>query len=194
MADILPEVTLGTEDDGRPVVLVGEDGEAHDMGALLRLAPALAGPAHAALLAETLNHFAHGDEYRLIADPSAYAKAYRARLAREAPDVPFQEGVVRLRDYGVPDFDEIKPPSFDSGALRFFAEDSVLGLPYVVEAADLTAEPSYEPLELDPLPSVPEMRGEEKTKTRQPGFTGDAGVRKQVLQARPAKTSQATKD
>jgi len=159
MADDVPRLDLGLTGEGKPVVLLGTRGEqATDMATLLRLAPGIASPAHAADLALAVNHLAHGGEYRVITDAKAFEDAYRARLASEAPDAAWHEGVVRLRDYGVPDFAQVHAPSYASGRLTFFAVDMYLGVPYRVELADLLASPTYTPLPLTPLPgaAVPE--------------------------------------
>ncbi len=151
MADEPADLDLGVGDDGAPVVLIGDDREAADMVALLRLQPGLASAVQAADLARAVNHFAHGSEYRVITDPKGFADAYRAQLAQEDPDAAWQEGVIRLRDYGVPDFAEILAPSFSDGRLVFFAFDEVLGLPYRVDAVDPSAPPTYAPLRLTPV-------------------------------------------
>lgn len=153
VADDLPEIALGLDGAARPVVLLGEAEEADDMAGLLRLAPALAGPAHALALARAANHFAAAAEYRVIENPAAFEAAYRARLAGEDPAAPFVAGVIRLRDFGVPDFTAITPPAFADGVLRFFAEHRFIGLPYRAETADLASPPVYAPMPLTPLPS-----------------------------------------
>lgn len=152
MAEDLPRIEFGLDDQGRPVVLLGEQGEAADMAGLLGRAAALASPGRATDLAHAANHLAHGAEYRVIDDPAAFAAAYRARLDREDPNQEWREGVIRLRDFGVPDFAAIKPPQTAAGRLVFYAEDRFTGLPYRAEAADLTATPSYSPMPLTPLP------------------------------------------
>jgi len=153
MADDVPRVDLGLTGTGKPVVLLGNRGDqATDMATLLRLAPGLASSAHAGDLALAVNHLAHGGEYRVITDPKAFEAAYRARLAREAPNAEWHEGVVRLRDYGVPDFAQVHAPSFDAGRLTFCAVDMYLGVPYRVELSNLLASPTYTPLPLTPLP------------------------------------------
>ena len=151
MSDNLPAIDRGLADDGTPVMLVGRDGRAADMAALLQLAPDLASQEHAAALALAVNHLAQTGGYRVIEDPASFEAAYRARLAHEDPAAPWQEGVMRLSDFGVPDFGSIHPPRFDGGHLRFFAQDSLLGVPYRVDVPDLTAAPSYEPMPLTPL-------------------------------------------
>ncbi len=153
MADDVPRLDLGLTGEGKPVVLLGTRGEqATDMATLLRLAPGLASPAHAADLALAVNHLAHSGEYRVITDPQAFEHAYRTRLAGEDPNAPWHEGVVRLRDYGVPDFTQVHAPSFTAGRLTFYAVDMYLGVPYRVELTDLLAAPTYAPLPLTPLP------------------------------------------
>jgi len=155
MADDVPSVDLGLTADATPVILLGnQDETASDMATLLRLAPGLAAPAHATDLARAANHLAHGGDYRVITDPHAYEEAYRHRLAEEDPNAPFREGVVRLRDFGVPDFAAITAPRYEDGKLTFFAADMFLGVPYKVELASLTAAPHYEPMPLTPFPAA----------------------------------------
>lgn len=157
MADDLrahQRIDLGLTDEGKPVVLVGDLGDqAGSMEELLRL-PGMATPARAAELALAANHFAHGSEYRVITDPKAFEEAYRARLAREDANAAWQEGVVRLRDFGVPDFGAIHAPRLEGARLVFFAADTYLGVPYRVEAPSLLQAPEYAPLPLTPLPSA----------------------------------------
>jgi hypothetical protein len=150
MADPVPELALGLSAEARPIVLL-EAGEAEDMADLLRLAPALAAPEHAPMLARIANHLAQAGEYTVIEDPAAFAAAYRARLAEEDPSEEWEEGVIRLSDFGVPNFEEITPPVLKGERLVFYAVHAFLGVPYKAETANLTATPSYEPLPLTPV-------------------------------------------
>lgn len=153
MSGDLPAIERGLGDSGEAVVLTG-GGEAQDMASLLRLAPELAAPGHARSLAEAVNHLAQRGEFRVIQDPASFETWYREKLSKEDPETPWQEGVSRLCDFGVPDFSEIEPPVFTSGHLRFFAQDVFLGVPYRVDVPDLAAPPSYEPLKLTPVARV----------------------------------------
>jgi hypothetical protein len=160
MSDTVPHIDLGLTANGDPVVLIGTAGaEARDMATLLRLAPGIALPAHAIDAASLVNHLAHGAEYRVIGDPNAYRQAYEARLASEDPNALFQDGVHRLRDFGVPNFADIKPPRFEGSMLVFFAADKLLGVPYRVTAAQVAAAPVYTPLPLTPLEPAPHVAG-----------------------------------
>lgn len=154
MADDMPTIGLGLTAEAKPVVVLENREETPaDMATLLRVTPELASAAHATDLARAANHLAHGGDYRVITDPSAYEKTYRARLAKEDPDAPFRDGAVRLRDFGVPDFNEIIAPRYDGGRLAFCAADTFLGVPYRVELDSLTAAPEYRPLPLTPFPA-----------------------------------------
>lgn len=154
-----PRIDLGLTDEGKPVVLLdGSDDQAGSMEELLRFLPGLAAPGRATDLALAANHFAHGSEYRVITDPPAFEEAYRARLAREDANATWREGVVRLRDYGVPDFADVHAPRLEGGRLVFCAADTYLGVPYRAEASDLLRPPSYTPLPLTPLPAPPPPR------------------------------------
>ena len=152
MVDQPPVIALGQDESGHALVLPGELGPAHTMAELMKMVPQLATPSGAVALAQAANHFAHGTEYRVIVDPKAFEAAYRARIGREDPQAEWQEGVVRLRDYGLPDFGKITAPRLAGGRLVFFAEDTFLGVPYQVELTDLTGAPDYHPMPLTPLP------------------------------------------
>jgi hypothetical protein len=154
MSDTNPSLTLGLGDGGRGVVILDGATSHADLAGLLAAAPGLA--TDAAALARAANHFATAMDFAVIEDPAAFAAAYRARLAAEDPDAPWTEGVLRLRDHGVPDFAAILAPRLAGGRLTFFATDRFLGVPYRVEA-DVAAlatlsEADYRALPLTPLP------------------------------------------
>ncbi len=169
MPDEIPPLTLGLGDNNECLVFLGELGSATDMATLLRLAPGLASEAHARELALAANHFAHESEYRVIENPGQFANDYRARIEREDPGAEWQENLIRLRDYGVPDFNQIEPPKFDGGKLTFYAVDAFLGVPYKVEAANLQAAPVYTSMPLTPLPSPPRPQVEREIAAPAPG-------------------------
>jgi len=150
MIDQPPAIVLGIADDGGNLVLPGNAGEAHNMAELLRMAPDLA--RHPVPLAQAVNHFAHGGQYRVISDPQQFEADYKAKLAKEDPNAPWREREIRLRDFGVPDFATIKVPSVSGEELVFYAVDETLGVPYKVECAQLTGTPTYEPVPLTALP------------------------------------------
>lgn len=142
-----PEIALGLNNEAEPVVLVG-DQAASTVVDLLRLAPDITEDANAAMLAQALNHLASGDEFAVITDPAAYVTAYRAKLATEDPTQPAQPGVIRLCDFGTPNFAAITPPRMDRGTLIFFAVRTYWGLPYRASVVDLTDPPVYQPVPL----------------------------------------------
>lgn len=155
MTDI--EIILGLEDDGSPVVMVGEEEtEVTTIAALLAAAPGLTQPPAAAATARAINHLAQNAAFDVIEDPAAYEAQYRARLAQEDHNAPWAEGVMRLCDYGVPDFARIAAPAITDGQLVFFAANVIPGLPYRI-AADLTGpdvavgDANYTPMDLMPL-------------------------------------------
>jgi hypothetical protein len=155
MPDEIPPLSLGLGDNNESLVLLGATDRAADMATLLRLAPGLASETRALDLARAVNHFAHGSDYRVIENPAEFANAYRAQIEREDPAAEWQEGVIRLRDYGVPDFNQIEVPKFAGGKLTFYAVDAFLGVPYKVETTNLDAAPTYTPMPLTPLPRPP---------------------------------------
>jgi hypothetical protein len=171
MPDEIPPLSLGLGDQNENLVLLEDTGQAADMAALLRLAPGLASAARALDLARAVNHFAQGTDFRLIENPAEFASAYRAQIEREDPAAEWQEGVVRLRDYGVPDFNQIESPKLAGGKLTFYAADAFLGVPYKVEAANLESAPNYTPMPLTPLPRPPRAAPAPEIPPREKGQT-----------------------
>lgn len=156
MTDKLPEIAPGINTDtGAATAIVGNARFA-DMAALLTQVPELSEPGYAAACARAYNHFARAMTYTLIEDPAAFESAYRERYEAEDPETPWTQGVHRLRDYGMPDFATIAPPAVADGAIRFFVEDDLTGLPYLAEGP-LTdpAEARYQPLPLTPSAPPP---------------------------------------
>jgi hypothetical protein len=145
MASPAPELALGLDAEARPVVLL-EQGPATTPADLLRLAPDIT--EYPAELATALNHLAQGTEFQVITDPAKYEAAYRARLAQEDPSQPVEAGVIRLCDYGVPDFSQITKPSVSAGTLSFHVIRTYFGLPYHVSVTDLIDPPTYTPMPL----------------------------------------------
>lgn len=168
MADMIPDIELGLGPSNEYVVFVGdEDAEATDVAGLLSLAPGLLQPEAAARTAVAVNHIAQGSAFAVIEDPAGFAADYRRKLAAEDPSAPWQEGVVRLGDYGVPEFDEIKPPELDGSKLTFFAVDTFLGLPYRVEIdlsqpARAITDDDYKALDLTPIEDVDDEEEDEE--------------------------------
>ena len=157
--DALPHLSLGLGDGNAPIVYVDDERIATDLADLLRTAPGAVQPAGAGPLAHAVNHFAQGSAFAVIDDPDGFAAQYRKTLAAEDPNAPWQEGVVRLSDYGVPDFDEIAAPTLTGRTLVFCAVDTFLGLPYRV-SVDLSAgraptDDDYRALDLQPVAADP---------------------------------------
>lgn len=150
MTAALPEFVLSTADDGSSGIVVAEDNEYTSMAALLAAYPAL--PEHPDQMAQAVNRFARNSGFEVILDPVAYETAARARIAAEDPAAPFVQGVYRLRDFGMPDFPAIHAPALQGGALVFFAEQALTGLPYRVAVGRDGENPVYEPQPLNPLP------------------------------------------
>lgn len=81
-------------------------------------------------LARLATHFAHGDAFKVINDPQTFEAAYRARVKTEDPSQPWQQGVSRLIDFGLPDFADVIAPQLAGSELTWTVEDSFTGLPY----------------------------------------------------------------
>lgn len=131
MADSLPPISMRYDDGGAPIVIV-EQARAQDLAEAVRLAPALSDPHWVRAYARVVNHLAHGARFTLIMDPAAFEATYRAAYEAEDPEQAPQAGVVRRRDFGIPDFAAIKPPEMQGSTLVFFAENTFMGLPYRV--------------------------------------------------------------
>ncbi|MEP1588456.1 MAG: hypothetical protein ABJR46_13155 [Tateyamaria sp.] len=134
MSDI-PMVELILGEAMQPAVVVEARVEVASIPELIREAPELLVPEGAVPLAQSINFLAVGDGFQVIENPSSFRAAYEAQIAKEDPDTPWSEGVVRLIDYGVPDFDQISAPNWTGEALVFFARDTFTGLPYRVQIA-----------------------------------------------------------
>ncbi len=155
MADELPNIDLALGAGSEYVVVVDDDQKASDLKQLLSLAPGLLDPEAALVLAQAVNHIAQGNGFSVIDDPAAFATDYQAQLATEDPNAPWQEGVMRLTDFGVPDFAEITVPTLTGETLVFFARDGFTGLPYRIEVAlnstTSVGEGDYKALDLEAI-------------------------------------------
>ena len=145
---------LGRDADGKPVITVGGTKVA-TLAELVAAVPDLTRPERLDELCDDINHLQHGSDYRVIHDADAYRAWYEQRLQSEAPDQPFQSGVVRLRDFGHCETAEIQAPHQEGASLIFYVEDDYLGIPYRVTAPlpeQPDAEITYEPLPMSPFP------------------------------------------
>ena len=142
------ELSLG---DAGVVGLVNGEEEIADLAALQRRAPDA--PADAlAQVAAALGK----PGYDAILDPAAYEALTRARLENEDANMPWQPGVMRIRDFGLPDFASITAPERTGDTLTYFARDTHTGLPCKVTVTLGTAsEMSIAPLPLTPIDGDP---------------------------------------
>ena len=85
---------LGRADDGKPVITVGGTKVA-TLAELIAAIPDLKRTDRLGELCDDINYLQHGSDYRVIHDADAYRAGYEQRLQSEAPDQPFQSGVVR---------------------------------------------------------------------------------------------------
>ncbi|RUS59431.1 hypothetical protein EGN72_16035 [Pseudorhodobacter sp. E13] len=129
---------------GTPIVIV-EQAKAQDLSEVIRLAPALSDPHWVRAYARVANHLAQGDKFSLIVDPAAFEAEYRAAFEAEDPDEVPQAGVMRLRNFGMPDFAAIKPPEMQGGTLVYFARNTFMGIPYRAVMPE-GGQPEYEPV------------------------------------------------
>ncbi|MEP3332406.1 hypothetical protein [Sedimentitalea sp.] len=136
-----------TQDEKGPLVQVG-DTEMRSFAELLKAAPQIADPKYVQGLAYLANHLSYGFDYSVIDSPGDFEEEYRARMAQEDATAPMVPGVVRLIDYGVPDFAEVAPPALEGDTLRFFAVASTLGFPYAVTVNLASGDTDYAPMTL----------------------------------------------
>jgi hypothetical protein len=144
------KITKNGPEGGR-VVLLNDQEEIADVASLLARAPDLE-PEQLAALALQLSPAG----YTLITDPAAYAAQVQAQLDREDPAQPWQEGVPRISDFGLPDFDTIVAPARDGNTVTAHVRDSYTGLPYLmtlVLGGDAKGA-SFKPLPLTPFPDT----------------------------------------
>jgi hypothetical protein len=144
MADGLPPISMEYDQNGAPYVIV-QEARAADLAEAVRLAPALGDPLWVIVYAQVANHLARGDKFITIVDPKAFEAKYRARYEAEDPDAEPRAGVMRLRQFGLPDFAGITPPQMQGDTLVFYAENSFMGIPYRAVMAR-GADPVYEPV------------------------------------------------
>jgi hypothetical protein len=144
MADGLPAIELDFGANGAPVVLV-EQVEVSDPAALMQAAPALEDPKWAFAFAQMVNHIAQGDSHELIIVPAEFKEKYMAVYEAEDPDEEVGPGVIRLHNFGIPDFAAIHPPMKNGNTLIFFVENMFMGIPYRVTMRDGT-QPEYQPV------------------------------------------------
>jgi hypothetical protein len=154
MTDQALDMLYSVDRTGEPVVVIERR---HELGqeALLAQFPMLLDAAHATELARVVNHFARQFQYDVIADPAAFAADYRARIAAEDPNAPWDEAQPKLRDFGMPDLDAIAAPKVIGDRLVFYAANRRLGVPYRVEVpvpGGVIGTAVYEPVPMGPLP------------------------------------------
>ncbi len=119
------------------------------LAGLLKAAPELTEAGGLGRYCEALNHFTHGEQFRMIYDPAAFREKYERRLQAEKTDEPFQDGAVRIGDFGVCDTSGIASPTANGETVIFFVEDDYLGIPYRVTGpapGKAGREAQYEPL------------------------------------------------
>jgi hypothetical protein len=131
MADGLPPIQFNLSDAGAPVVIV-EQVEVSDRIEALRRAPALSDPKFARAYAQVVNHLAKGYKYEVIMDPAAFKADFMAKYNAEDPNAVVAPGVMRLRNFALPDFDSITPPQMTEGTLEFFARSAYRGTAFHV--------------------------------------------------------------
>lgn len=147
MAEGLPPVSLDVNGNGAPVVIVGE-ARVNNAQELLAAAPMLTNDEWVRAYAKIVNHIAHGYKYDLILDPAAFETQYMKEYEAEDPNETPVPGLVRLHNYGIPEFGEITAPAFDGETLVFYVRETYLGIPYkATMGADF--KPVYYPVTLN---------------------------------------------
>lgn len=152
MADAVPEILYSIDRAGEPIAIIERQKQA-DRAGVLEQFPGLLTGEFTTELAKLVNHFAREFQYEVIEDPDAFAQAYRQRLDAEG-SAEWEEGNPKLRDFGVPAFEEIRTPVIVDGILTFFARSIRLGVPYKVTAeveGASVGNPNYEPMSMSPV-------------------------------------------
>jgi len=147
MSDGLPPISMVLSDQGAPVVIIGES-QVSNAKDLLAAAPALQEPEWIRVYANVLNHMAHGYKYELIIDPDEFEAQYMKEYEAEDPDEPPVPGLIRLHNYGIPEFSEIAPPFYEGDTLTFYVRENFLGIPYKATLGSFFL-PDYEPVTLN---------------------------------------------
>ncbi|MCX7560260.1 hypothetical protein OS190_11830 [Sulfitobacter sp. F26204] len=146
MSDGLPPISTIVNDQGAPVVIVG-DAQVTNAKELIEAAPALQKPEWIRVYANILNHMAHGYKYELIIDPDEFQAQYMKAYEAENPEEKAVAGLVRLHNYGIPEFSEIAAPTYEGETLTFFVRENYLGIPYKATLGSYFL-PTYEPVTL----------------------------------------------
>ncbi|MEM1428885.1 MAG: hypothetical protein AAGG09_05460 [Pseudomonadota bacterium] len=150
MTDAAPNLLYSIDQAGQPIAIIERSTRGNRQDVLDRY-PGLVTGEHTTELAKLVNHFSYKFEYEVIEDPAAFAEAYRAQIASEDPNATWQQGVHRLRDFGMPDLDSITVPSFDGQTLVYYATSVRLGVPYIVQVpinGTEIGDAAYEPMEM----------------------------------------------
>lgn len=111
-------------------------------------------PENVVNVARAMTHFSYKARYRVIEDPEDYEARYRARVATEDPDQPFEQNQIRSSSFGIPDFSEISAPQIINGKLRYFVADVALHVPYRVEGDPISPDLATQSYELLALSSM----------------------------------------
>ncbi len=153
MSDEAPNVLYSVDRAGDPIAIIERSTQGTQQDVLDRYPGMITGE-HTTELAKMVNHFARQFQYEVIEDPGTFAEAYRAQIASEDPNATWQQGVTRLRDFGMPDLDAIKVPTYDGSTLVYYARSVRLGVPYVVQVpvnATEIGEASYKPMKMSAI-------------------------------------------
>lgn len=145
MADSLPYIGFGYDDNGALCAVVGPD-EYTSLAQLLAAAPYIAEDGNALHLARALNHFAQGMSYGVIDDIEPYKKDFLERYAAEE-ELEWDQFIPRVGDFDLPDLGQLALPSVSGGQITFFANLRAMDAPYKVTGpADGSGTLDYEPL------------------------------------------------
>lgn len=153
MTDEAPNVLYSVDRAGEPIAIIERSTQGGQQDVLERYPGMITGE-HTTELAKMVNHFARQFKYEVIEDPAAFAEAYRTQIASEDKDATWQQGVTRLRDFGMPDLDSITVPTYDGTTLVYYARSVRLGVPYVVKVpvnATEIGEASYTPMQMSAI-------------------------------------------
>lgn len=132
----LPNIQFNLSAKGLPVIIIAKE-ELVDIEKVLSLAPALTEPRYARAYAQVVNHLAKGYKYEVIMSPEKFKADYMEKYNSEEINLNAKPGTMRLRNFALPNFDDIKVPAISGGELVFFAKNSYRGTAFRVTRKNL---------------------------------------------------------
>ena len=138
------ELEFDDEGDGTPIIVINGE-TVKDIHRIIEIEPRYGNPQWVSGYSQLVNHLSEGYDHELILDAQEFKKKYMEKYNSEDPNEEVGPGVIRLRNFGIPDFSLIAPPEYQGDTLVFFTENVFMGIPYKVTMKKAEA-PQYEPV------------------------------------------------